>query len=705
MRCIDQERGNFMGIRNFFRKIQGKGPQIKIQQGKPVPLGATLYENGINFAIFAAHASRVTLLLYQKTQDIPFEEIVLDPKIHRTGDVWHIFVSGITKEIQYGYRVGGNPQKGHYYSEENVLLDPYACALYPTLKWGWSTEITQKNKRITISRSCLVDHSFDWQNDTHPLIPMHESIIYELHPRGFTFHGSSNTKYPGTYKGIIEKIPYLKDLGITAVELLPVFEFDETDNVNVNPTTGERLKNFWGYSTIAFFAPKASYASVHQQNAHINEFKEMVRELHKAQIEVILDVVFNHTAEGDQTGPTLHFRGLDNCVYYLLTKEGYYLNFSGCGNSLKANHPVVSDFILDCLRYWVLEMHVDGFRFDLASLLTRDEYGRPLSDPPVIKRIAMDPVLKNVKLIAEPWDAAGLYQVGSFPSYGRWSEWNGKFRDDIRSFIKGDNGMIHALAVRMLGSPDLYGEKGRPPSHSINFITSHDGFTLQDLVSYDKKNNIMNGEENRDGEQNNQSWNCGEEGETINPIILKLREKQRKNFMAILLLSQGVPMMVAGDEFGRTQQGNNNAYCQDNEISWVDWTLAEKNLSFVRFVKELIALRKRHFMGESFQEFKISWHGVKVGKPDWSYHSHSLALLIERAPKAKGTKSFYVILNAFWMPLTFELPRITTAEQWHLLIDTSKDSPQDIFSEENSPAWEENHYTLAPRALVVLIAR
>ncbi|NUM34114.1 MAG: glycogen debranching protein GlgX [Candidatus Brocadiae bacterium] len=692
-----------MGIKNFFRKIHSKESKIKTQQGKPIPLGATFYENSINFAVFAAHASRVSLLLYNKEQDVPFEEISLDPKIHKTGDVWHILVSGISRDIQYGYRVGGENRKDHYYSEDNILLDPYAHALYPTLKWGWSTEITQKNKRITISRSCLVDHAFDWQDDAPPLIPMHESILYEFHVRGFSRHASSKSKYSGTYKGIIEKIPYLKDLGITAIELLPVFEFDETDNGNYNPETGEKLKNFWGYSTISFFVPKASYAFEYQKNAHILEFKEMVRELHKAKIEVILDVVFNHTAEGDQRGPTLSFRGLDNCVYYLLTKEGEYMNFSGCGNSVKANHPVVSDFIIDCLRYWVLEMHVDGFRFDLASILTRDEKGIPMADPPVIKRIALDPILKNVKLIAEAWDAGGLYQVGSFPSYGRWSEWNGKFRDDVRAFIKGDNGVVHALAARLIGSPDLYGEKGRPPSHSINFITCHDGFTLNDLVSYNKKKNTMNGEENRDGEQNNLSWNCGEEGESKNPIVLKLREKQRKNFMAILLLSQGVPMLLGGDEFGRTQQGNNNAYCQDNEISWIDWDLLEKNAAFLRFVKEMIALRKRHFQAKDFQDYQISWHGVKVGRPDWSYHSHSLALLIEQTKKTKDTKAFYIILNAFWMPLTFDLPKPSSDKVWHILMDTAKESPLDITTQEDSAVWKEKQYTLEPRSVVVLI--
>ncbi|RMD52954.1 MAG: glycogen debranching enzyme GlgX, partial [Nitrospirae bacterium] len=485
---------------------------------------------------------------------------------------------------------------GHRFNRDIVLVDPYTQALTDSHKWGDNeNELIHSEVENYLKRaSCVVVDDFDWQGDKPLNIPLQNSIIYELHVRGYTVHTSSGVKHPGTFKGLIEKIPYLKSLGITAVELMPIAEFNENDNYFRNPFTGEKLKNFWGYSTIAFFAPKASYASAKKDGAQIREFKELVREFHKAGIEVILDVVFNHTAEGGEKGPVFSFKGLDNSIYYILSPEDKeYMNFSGCGNTINCNHPIVRNFIIDCLRYWVIEMHVDGFRFDLASILGRDRNGNILSNPPIIERIAEDPILSKTKLIAEAWDAAGLYQVGSF--YGsRWAEWNGKFRDDVRKFISGYPGTLSALATRFAGSADLYRDSGRRPYHSINFVTSHDGFTLYDLVSYNKKHNYANGEDNRDGMDENFSWNCGVEGETEDLNIMNLRWRQIKNYATILLLSQGVPMILAGDEFGRTQKGNNNAYCQDNEISWVNWELAEKNNHLLRFFKYLIILRRLH---------------------------------------------------------------------------------------------------------------
>ena len=465
----------------------------------------------------------------------------------------------------------------------------------------------------------VVDNDFDWGDDQPLNLPLVDSIIYEAHVRSFTVHSSSGVAHPGTYAGLIEKIPYLKQLGVTAVELLPVNEFEEGDTDRVNPFTGERLLNLWGYQPTAFYAPNTAYSSNRADGEQVREFKQLVRALHQAGIEVILDMVFNHTAEGDENGPTWSFRGIDNSTYYILDPDtGKYVNFSGCGNTVNCNNPVVRDFIVDCLRYWVLEMHVDGFRFDLASILGRGMDGRVLKNPPLLESLAYDPVLANSKLIAEAWDAAGLYQVGTLPSWGRWAEWNGIYRDDVRKFVKGDAGMTSALATRLLGSPDLYETSAREPYHSINFVTCHDGFTLNDLVSYNEKHNLANGENNTDGTDANYSWNCGVEGPTDDPAINQLRARQRKNFAAILLCSHGVPMFLEGDEIGRTQQGNNNAYCQDNEVSWLDWRMMASHADLLRFFRLMIAFRKRcpllrrdsfQFHGEG--GFHITWHGVK----------------------------------------------------------------------------------------------
>jgi len=523
-----------------------------------------------------------------------------------------------------------------------------------------------------------------------------------LHVRGFTRHPSSSVSSPGTYLGLTEKIPYLQQLGVTAVELLPVYEFEEADTDRNNPLLGQSLINLWGYQPIAFFAPHAAYASRREPGSAVTEFKEMVRRFHEAGIEVILDVVFNHTAEGDERGPTWSFRGIDNPTYYLLDENGRYRNYSGCGNTFNCNHPVSRQLIISCLRYWVMEMHVDGFRFDLASILARGKDGQPLADPPLLESLAYDPVLADTKLIAEAWDAAGLYQVGSFPSWGRWAEWNGRYRDDLRRFVKSDPGLSAALARRLCGSPDLYAGGNRHAKHSINFVTCHDGFTLRDLVSYNEKHNELNGEDNRDGANDNYSWNCGAEGPTSDPEILALRRRQSRNFLSLLMVSGGVPMLLGGDEFGRAQQGNNNAYCQDNEISWVDWSLAQKNGDLLRFVQALIRLRRdsKSFRNigwhETGNQTAVAFHGVDLFKPDWSADSRSLA-----AEFSNNGERFYLAANAYWERLKFNLPKA----RWKRVIDTSLAPPADIaLPGEEITVRPATHYWVAPRSVVLLRA-
>ena len=677
-------------------------PKQDIGTGRPLPLGATVTPEGVNFAIFAGHVSAVTLVLFDLGQPQPSTEIILDPHTNRTGGIWHIAISGLKPPAEYGYRVDGNPNLFHPYHPDILLLDPYARAISGGDKWGGVSESKIGFLRVSRRRSCVIDQSFDWKNDRPPRVPIDQTIIYELHVRGFT----RTLPDAGTFRGIANQIPYFQKLGITTVELLPIHDFDENDNDHSNPLTGDKLKNFWGYNSISFFVPKPAYAGASSEHGYLSEFKEMVRDLHRANIEVVLDVVFNHTAEGNEHGPYLHFRGIDNCVYYMLGRHGEYMNFSGCGNTVNCNHPVVSDLIIDCLRYWVIDMHIDGFRFDLATIMTRDANSAILSRPPLIERIARDPILQNVKLIAEPWDAGGGYQVGSFPHYGRWSEWNGKFRDDVRSFLKGDNGKVSAFASRILASPDFYGK--RSPSHSINFVTSHDGFTLNDLVSYNRKRNKINGEDNRDGTNDNHSWNCGVEGATEDKAILVLRRRQMKNFLVVLFCSQGVPMLVAGDEFARTQQGNNNAYCQDNEISWVDWTLVQSNNDLLRFTRELIflrrhnpALRQRTFVvpGQGF-----TWHGVNLGRPDWSFDSHSLAFNMDAAMVPGQDNDIYLAINAYWHPLKFELPQRPRRHGWRIIIDTGQNSPWDIMSYDRARRWHKSSYRLAQRSIVMLMA-
>ncbi len=554
-----------------------------------------------------------------------------------------------------------------------------------------------------------MDDTFDWELDQPLNYHLADSVIYEMHVRGFTRHKSADVTHPGSFHGIIEKIPYLQKLGITAVELLPVTEFDEADNFRKNPLIGESLHNFWGYHPMSFFAPKAAYAVDMTAGAQVREFKEMVKALHAAGIEVILDMVFNHTGEGNEEGRTLSLRGFDNSVYYIVDPQsGVYANYSGCGNTVNCNHPVVRDLIIDALCYWVTEMHIDGFRFDLASILGRGSNGEVLTNPPLLERIAGNPVLANTKLIAEAWDAAGLYQVGTFPNFGRWAEWNGKFRDDIRRFVRGDKGMVPVLATRLAGSSDLYQDDGRDPYHSINFITSHDGFTLADLVSYQTKHNEANGEYNADGDDHSFSANHGVEGSTNDPATLALRAQQLRNFATLLILAHGVPMLLAGDEMARSQDGNNNAWCQDNAISWIDWSDLERNRSLFRFFRNLIAfrqrhalLRPRHFEGEESGERRLVWHGRELNRPDWSDTSHSLGMHLQgQADEVE----IYLIVHAADYGADFNLPKPGNSTLWRRFIDTSLEAGQTscIPGEEQEVA-DQHSYRVRERSVVVLV--
>ena len=713
----------------------------------------------MNFALLCRHGTAVWLTIYPLEADdsTPLAEINLHPRFNRTGDHWHIFVAGLPSAFRYGWRVDGPTGDGHRYDPNRVLIDPAAPMLSEAGTWGGTCETDphRTGRRSVYFRG----PRYDWGDDAPPLVPFEDSIVYELHTRGFTCHPSSGASKPGTFAGLIEKIPYLKWLGITAVELLPIHEFDECDCPFINPLTGERNRNFWGYNTIAFAAPKAAYAESGVEHGQLNEFRSMVKAFHAAGIEVWLDVVFNHTGEGDERGRTYSFRGLDNSLYYLLMPDGRYLNFSGCGNTLNCNHPVVRDLIMTCLRFWVGEMHVDGLRFDLASILGRDPRGNVLIEPPIIEMIAEDGVLADTKLIAEPWDAAGLYQVGTFPFGRRWSEWNGRYRDDMRKFWRGDKGMIGSLATRLCGSADLYEWNNRLPRHSINYITCHDGFTLNDLVTYNTKHNHANGENNRDGWDENLSWNCGVEGETDDPQIIGLRRRQAKNLMTTLLISQGVPMILAGDEFLRTQKGNNNAWCQDNEISWVDWSLKEKNAEFLRFVREMIHLRRRHpalrrkrFLRGEFIKRRggpapllafpvagpvrpsdaglpdvpaglvdipklegladIVWHGKEPRNPDWSTGACEIAFSLdgrfngrEIDPDYAVDRDFYVAINGDSKPAPFQVPVSPTRRKWRRVIDTALASPLDIVDEESGPHVSDGSiYIVAPLAVIVLIS-
>jgi glycogen operon protein len=673
------------------------GRSLIIRAGHPLPFGVIETRLGLNFAVFSSHATAMTLVLFATREEPPLLELPLDPAVNRTGHVWHVEVEGIDAGTRYGWRADRQPMRSdalHRFDSQDVLIDPYTTALTGGSVWG---VIEPRNGAAVPGvyprrRSLYVHSQFDWDGTRPPRIPLTDKVIYELHVRGFTRHPSADVAHPGTYLGLVEKIPYLRALGVTTVELLPVYEFDELENRALDPFTGKRLHNFWGYSPLCFFAPKAAYAVKGRNGAQVAEFKTMVREFHRAGIEVLLDVVFNHTAEAalPPGSPSLSFRGLDNAVYYIVDPEtGAYLDYSGCGNTLNCNHPVVRGLIIDALRYWVAEMHVDGFRFDLASILGRGRDGEVLAMPPVLERIAADPVLADATLIAEAWDAAGLYQVGTFPAWGRWAEWNGPFRDQIRHFVRGDVGFTTALAARLAGSADLFQHSGRAPAHSINFVTCHDGFTLADLVAYDRKHNQANGESNRDGMDDNVSWNCGVEGPSDDAAIRRLRGRQMRNFLTLLLLSQGTPMLLAGDEFGRSQGGNNNAYCQDNETSWVDWGLLEHHPDLYRFAQRLIAFRRGHSVLRQrdfltgkprgpFHRPDVMWHGVRLNDPDWGPQSRALAMHLAGEHAPEPDCDVYLATNAWEGDLVFELPAPRPGARWVRVIDTAEPSPHDI---------------------------
>lgn len=689
--------------------------------GAPLPFGSTHLPDGINFAIFSRHAEKVSLVFYKSGREKPVTTVKFEPSLNKTGDVWHILIHNLNPDLRYGYRMSGpcDPTgSGHWFSPNNILLDPYAKALTGGSNWGkiYKRQGNQSHISSFQRRCCLVEDHFDWQGDKPLNIPLKDTIIYELHVRGFTRDKSAKVAHPGTYQGIISKIPYLKKLGVTAVQLMPVMEFNELENIHLNPLTGERLKNFWGYSSLSFFSPKASYA-INGRNGHqVYEFKEMVKALHQAGIEVILDVVFNHTAEGDHSGPIISFRGIDNTIYYLLAPGSHaYLNFTGCGNTVNCNHPLVRHLIMDALRYWVIEMHVDGFRFDLASILGRGAHGEILSNPPMVEKIAEDPILAHTKIIAEAWDAAGMYQVGSFSTSIRWAELNGKFRDNVRAFMCGHDNMVAPLATRIAGSSDLYQKSYRRPFNSINFITSHDGFTLYDLVSYNQKHNKINGENNQDGCNHQISWNSGAEGVTSEPKIEELRFRRIRTFAVILFLSQGVPMMVAGDEFGRSQQGNNNPYCQDNKISWLNWNLTKKNHHLLRFFRLLIELRKNHRIFRRTDFFpdpahgscqEIIWQGLYPDQPDWSPAARELAFMLNGSTvNEEHDNDFFVMLNSFNEDRLFTVPAAKKAHQWFTIIDTAAPAPKDIVKENNGSLLNGNSATVAPMAAVVLISK
>ncbi len=673
------------------------------RRGHCRPFGATPGPEGVNFAVFSRHAERVHLVLFQDDLPEPIAELPLDPSVNKTGDVWHIFVCGLTPDVQYGYRVLGPfaPEEGHHFNREVIVLDPFALALSGGHRWGVADSPYGQVDGRPARRCRLVYDDFDWEGDVPLSTPMGETVIYELHVRGYTRSATSGVRHPGTFLALCEKILHLKSLGITAVQLMPALEFDELAQTSENPVTGEQLRNYWGYSPISFFAPKASYAV--GPGRQVREFKEMVKTFHREGIEVILDVVYNHSCEGNENGPTISFRGLDNSIYYMLDRKGRYYNFAGCGNTLNCNHPLVRDLIIDSLTYLVAELHVDGFRFDLASILGRGRDGRVLEDPPLIRHIAEHPVLAGTKLIAEAWDAAGLHQLGKFPAWGRWAELNGFFRDDVRNFVRSAPNATAALAKRICGSLDIYGDSSRHPYHSINFVTSHDGFTLNDLVSYNQKHNWGNGEDNRDGCQHNLSWNCGQEGPTDDPEMLALRSRQMRNFLTTLLVSQGVPFISHGDEFGRTQQGNNNAYCQDNEISWTDWRLAEKNQGLLRFTRMMIALRKKYF-ALNREEFvnRVSWHGTRIGDPDWTGKSRTLAFQLHGW---HSMPDIYVMFNAHWQWQEFSLPPHDGQWDWKRLVDTRLPSPDDIVDESDAvPLDPRDHYNVGPRSTVIAIS-
>ena len=679
------------------------------EHGRSFPIGAAFVDGGVNFSLHSRTATGLELLFFDDVDDAqPARVIKLDPRRNRTRNYWHVFVPGVQNGQIYAYRAYGlhEPARGLRFDSDKVLLDPYGRGVAMPRRYDRQAAARRGDNTPFAMKSVVVDNRcYDWEGDEPLRTPWHRTVIYEMHVRGFTRHPSSEVAAAraGTYAGLIEKIPYLKELGISAVELLPVFQFDPQD-------APAGRTNYWGYCPVSFFAPHLPYSSRPDALSAVDEFRDMVKALHRAGIEVILDVVYNHTAEGDVAGPTFCFRGLDNEIYYILERDmATYANYSGTGNTLNANQSQVRRMILDSLHYWVEEMHVDGFRFDLASILARDEQGRPLANPPILWDIENDAVLAGTKLIAEAWDAAGLYQVGSFVG-DHWKEWNGRFRDDVRAFVKSDEGMAPVIAARLFGSPDLYNRDQLGPEQSINFITCHDGFTLNDLVSYNEKHNLANGEQNRDGHNDNRSWNCGAEGPTADPAIEQLRRRQVRNMLAITTLSLGVPMLLMGDEMRRTQLGNNNAYCQDNEFSWLNWNNLTTYTGMHRFVRMLFRLRLSLYLYREVGQFRlmelltaarIEWHGTQLYQPDENYGGRTLAMLVS------GTReALYVMYNAYWEPLDFALPPppFDGVTSWRRVIDTHVEAPRDIYPLDEAPPVVGDSYRVHDRSSVLLIA-
>jgi glycogen operon protein len=693
-----------------------------VRVGVPLPLGTYARGEGVNFAFFSRHASRVRLELCDHPDDAAATRVIdLDPARNRTGDVWHVWVEGIRPGQLYAYRVDGpyQPKDGHRFNFNKLLLDPFATAISRLPTWefaparGYDPSVPDGDSVCSpvdnagaMPKCVFTQEHFHWQGDRPPRHPWSEMVIYETHVRGFTIHPSSGVEHPGTYRGLMEKIPYFKDLGVTAVELMPVQEFNEHQVIGVNPHTGQPLGNYWGYDPVAFCAPKASYSSSGGVGQQTLEFKEMVQAFHAAGIEVILDVVFNHTAEGNEQGPTLCFRGIENTIFYLLADDKrFYRDYTGTGNSMNANHPVVREYILTALRYWVVEMHVDGFRFDLATVLGRGRSGNLLSNPPLLERIAEDPILRDVKIIAEAWDAAGAYEVGRF-SEPRWAEWNSQYRDDVRRFWRGDEGMLGLFASRICGSADMYSQSGKGPESSINFVTCHDGFTLQDLVSYRQKHNEPNGQNNHDGTNYNFSENYGAEGETADGQIESIRTRQIKNFLLTLFISRGVPMLLGGDECRRTQRGNNNAYCQDNETSWHDWSGLERHQEMYRFTRGMIAFRRAHpilCQEHFYTDAEIQWFSPQRDLPHWADPKEKeLACLIHESEH----QALYLMFNASTEAVAFHLPSMPNGARWHLAVDTSHEAPQDLFGAGDEPLVDQSQaYHLSARSSAILLAR
>jgi len=692
-----------------------------VRVGVPLPLGTYAHGEGVNFAFFSRHASRVRLELFDHPEDATAARVIdLDPSRNRTGDVWHVWIGGIRPGQLYAYRVDGpyQPKDGHRFNFNKLLIDPFATAISRLSTWEFGpargcdpsmpdgdSGRSMVDNANAMPKCVFTQEHFHWHEDRPPRHPWSKTVIYETHVRGFTIHPSSGVEHPGTYRGLMEKISYFKELGVTAVELMPVQEFNEHQATGINPQTGQPLGNYWGYDPVAFFAPKASYSSSGGVGQQKLEFKEMVHAFHGAGIEVILDVVFNHTAEGNEQGPTLCFRGIDNTIFYMLADDKrFYKDYTGAGNTINANHPVVRDHILSALRYWMVEMHVDGFRFDLASVLGRDGTGKLLANAPLLEWIAEDPILRDVKIIAEAWDAAGAYEVGSF-SECRWAEWNGRYRDDVRRFWRGDDGMLGLFASRICGSADIYTKSGKGPESSINFVTCHDGFTLNDLVSYCYKHNEANGENNHDGTDYNFSENYGAEGGTTDAGIKAVRKRQIKNFLLTLFISRGVPMLLGGDEFRRTQNGNNNPYCQDNETSWHDWSCLKKHREIFRFTRGMIAFRRAHPIlskEQFYTDDEIQWFGPQGGLPRWDDPKEKqLACLIHEDEQ----RALCLMFNAGADAVDFGLPPVLSGARWHLAVDTSREAPEDLFVAGVEPLWKDAQtYHLSARSSAILLA-